>query len=111
MLVVLCSSVIALLYNVVHSLLIKRTSAVTVTVLGEVKVVGLLVLSAIVLGKVHYMQFVQLHHEQSCIAIMTDIPSEACSMNRTGTYHPGSSVHAAMSALSAGIGQSCDDLI
>lgn len=34
-----------------HSTLIKRTSAVTTTVLGEIKIVGLLVLSAILLGK------------------------------------------------------------
>ncbi len=52
-LVLLCSSAIALLYNVVHALMIKKTSAVTVTVLGEVKVVGLLILSAILLGKTH----------------------------------------------------------
>ncbi|DBA98259.1 hypothetical protein WJX77_011419 [Trebouxia sp. C0004] len=50
-LVLLCSSAIALLYNVVHALMIKKTSAVTVTVLGEVKVVGLLVLSAILLDE------------------------------------------------------------
>lgn len=54
-LVLLCSSAIALLYNVVHAAMIKRTSAVTVTVLGEVKVVGLLILSAILLGKTHSM--------------------------------------------------------
>ena len=35
----------------VHSLMIKRTSAVTTTVLGEVKIVGLLVLSAMLLGE------------------------------------------------------------
>ncbi|KAL0054475.1 hypothetical protein WJX82_009428 [Trebouxia sp. C0006] len=50
-LVLLCSSAIALLYNVVHAAMIKRTSAVTVTVLGEVKVVGLLILSAILLDE------------------------------------------------------------
>ena len=52
-LVLLCSSAMALLYNLVHALMIKKTSAVTVTVLGEVKVIGLLVLSAILLGKTH----------------------------------------------------------
>ncbi len=51
LLVLLCSSIIALLYNMVHALMIKKTSAVTVTVLGEVKVIGLLILSAILLGK------------------------------------------------------------
>ena len=34
-----------------HSTLIKRTSAVTTTVLGEIKIVGLLVLSAVLLGE------------------------------------------------------------
>ncbi len=45
------TSVNALAYNMVHSLMIKRTSAVTTTVLGEVKIVGLLVLSALLLGE------------------------------------------------------------
>lgn len=35
----------------VHSLMIKKTSAVTTTVLGEVKIVGLLLLSAMLLGE------------------------------------------------------------
>ena len=35
----------------VHSLMIKKTSAVTTTVLGEVKIVGLLILSAMLLGE------------------------------------------------------------
>lgn len=35
----------------IHSLMIKKTSAVTTTVLGEVKIVGLLVLSAMLLGE------------------------------------------------------------
>lgn len=35
----------------VHSLMIKKTSAVTTTVLGEVKIVGLLVMSAMLLGE------------------------------------------------------------
>ncbi len=37
-----------------HSTLIKRTSAVTTTVLGEIKIVGLLVLSAILLGEASF---------------------------------------------------------
>ena len=40
----------ALLYNVVHYLMIQRTSAVTTTVLGEIKIIGLLVASAFLLG-------------------------------------------------------------
>lgn len=51
MLVLICSSLVALSYNVVHSLMIQKTSAVTTTVLGEVKIIGLLLLSAILLGK------------------------------------------------------------
>jgi hypothetical protein len=41
----------ALAYNVVHYLMIQRTSAVTTTVLGEIKIVGLLLLSALLLGE------------------------------------------------------------
>jgi ABC-type Mn2+/Zn2+ transport system permease subunit len=36
--------------NIVHYLMIQRTSAVTTTVLGEIKIVGLLLLSALLLG-------------------------------------------------------------
>ena len=43
----------ALAYNVVHYLMIQRTSAVTTTVLGEIKIVGLLLLSALLLGVCH----------------------------------------------------------
>ncbi|KAL3130623.1 hypothetical protein ABBQ38_008017 [Trebouxia sp. C0009 RCD-2024] len=51
LLVLLCSSIVALSYNVIHSLMIQKTSAVTTTVLGEVKIVGLLILSALLLGE------------------------------------------------------------
>lgn len=51
MLVLLCSSIVALSYNVVHSMMIQKTSAVTTTVLGEVKIIGLLILSAVLLGE------------------------------------------------------------
>ena len=47
---VLLSSSLALGYNVVHSLMIKHTSAVATTVIGEAKIVGLLLLSYFVLG-------------------------------------------------------------
>ena len=46
----LLTCVNALLYNVVHYLMIQRTSAVTTTVLGEIKIVGLLFASAFLLG-------------------------------------------------------------
>ena len=36
--------------NVVHYLMIQRTSAVTTTVLGEIKIIGLLLLSSLLLG-------------------------------------------------------------
>lgn len=48
---ILTTSVVALVYNVVHSGLIHKTSAVTVTVLGELKICGILLLSAWLLGK------------------------------------------------------------
>ena len=47
--IILASSMLALAYNLVHNFLLQRTSSVTVTVLGEVKIVGLLVLSAMFL--------------------------------------------------------------
>lgn len=49
--VLVLTSVNALSYNLVHSQMIKRTSAVTTTVLGMVKIVGLLLLSAMLLGE------------------------------------------------------------
>jgi hypothetical protein len=45
------TSVMAVCYNLVHSAMIKRTSAVTTTVIGEVKIVGLMLLSALLLGE------------------------------------------------------------
>lgn len=47
--IILISSIVALAYNLVHNYLLQRTSSVTVTVLGEVKIVGLLILSAMFL--------------------------------------------------------------
>jgi hypothetical protein len=41
----------ALAYNLIHSLVIKVTSAVTTTVIGEMKIVLILVLSAVMLGE------------------------------------------------------------
>ena len=49
--IILISSVNAVTYNLVHSLMIKRSSAVTTTVLGEIKIVGLLILSALILDE------------------------------------------------------------
>ena len=48
--VILGTSAIALAYNIVHSLMIQQTSAVTTTVIGQAKIIGLLMLSAIILG-------------------------------------------------------------
>lgn len=47
----------ALLYNVVHYLMIQRTSAVTTTVLGEIKIIGLLFASAFLLGNTFLTPF------------------------------------------------------
>jgi uncharacterized membrane protein len=44
------SSLVALLYNVIHSLMILHTSAVATTVIGEAKIIGLLILSYFLLG-------------------------------------------------------------
>lgn len=41
----------ALAYNVIHNAMIKMTSAVTTTVIGEAKIVGLFILSALLLGE------------------------------------------------------------
>lgn len=51
LLILLGSSVVAFSYNMVHFMTIQKTSAVTTTVIGEVKVIGLLLLSALVLGE------------------------------------------------------------
>lgn len=64
LMVLLCSSIVALSYNVIHSLMIQKTSAVTTTVLGEVKIVGLLILSALLLGKP--LLLYSLHHGDGC---------------------------------------------
>ena len=49
LIIVLASSLVALAYNLVHYYLLQKTSSITVTVLGEVKIVGLLILSAVIL--------------------------------------------------------------
>lgn len=49
--VIVVTSTIALSYNLVHSLMIQCTSAVTTTVLGEIKIVGLMLASYLILGK------------------------------------------------------------
>lgn len=49
--VVLLTCVVALCYNLVHYQVIKHTSAVTTTVLGEMKIVTILVLSSVILGE------------------------------------------------------------
>lgn len=47
----LLSSTNAVCYNAIHSMVIKQTSAVTTTVIGEVKIVALLILSAFILNE------------------------------------------------------------
>lgn len=49
--ILITTSTLALSYNVVHSLMIHKTSAVTTTVLGQVKIIGVIVTSALVLGE------------------------------------------------------------
>jgi hypothetical protein len=48
--IMLISSINAVCYNLTHTLMIKKLSAVATTVLGEVKIISLLVLSAFLLG-------------------------------------------------------------
>lgn len=50
-LIMLTSSVIAVLYNLAHQKMIQTVSAVATTVLGSIKIVCLLILSATLLGK------------------------------------------------------------
>eukprot|EP00889_Picochlorum_renovo_P008949 jgi/Picre1/35979/NNA_003436.t1 len=49
--ILLVTSVNAVMYNIVHYLMIKNSSSVTTTVLGEIKVVGLLILSTQILNE------------------------------------------------------------
>lgn len=49
--VILLGCVNALLYNLIHSQVIKVTSSVTTTVIGEMKIVAILLLSAVILGE------------------------------------------------------------
>jgi hypothetical protein len=49
-LILVVTSINALAYNLIHNYLIKITSAVTTTVIGEVKIVGIMLLSAFLLG-------------------------------------------------------------
>jgi hypothetical protein len=50
-LIMLTSSIIAVLYNLAHQKMIQTVSAVATTVLGSIKIVCLLILSATLLGK------------------------------------------------------------
>jgi hypothetical protein len=49
--IMLVTSANALAYNVIHNAMIKMTSAVTTTAIGEAKIVGLFILSALLLGE------------------------------------------------------------
>ena len=66
--IILLTSAIALSYNVVHSLMIQRTSAVTTTVLGEVKIVGLMLASFVILGARSPLQCAVLFVHLCCSA-------------------------------------------
>lgn len=48
--IMLLSSLVAVCYNLAHSLMIKHISAVATTVVGEFKILALIVLSAFLLG-------------------------------------------------------------
>ena len=69
--IILVGSINALSYNVVHYLMIQMTSAVTTTVLGEVKIIGLLLLSVLLLGRSlmpnsnSTIFSVRMHHDSS----------------------------------------------
>ena len=56
--IMLVTSANALAYNVIHNAMIKMTSAVTTTVIGEAKIVGLFILSALLLGEICHFVFV-----------------------------------------------------
>lgn len=58
--IVLGTSAIALTYNVVHSIMIQQTSAVTTTVIGQAKIIGLLILSALLLGESRLLASMEL---------------------------------------------------
>lgn len=45
------TSVLALTYNIVHSMVIHQTSSVTTTVLGQTKIIAVIAVSAIFLGR------------------------------------------------------------
>ena len=55
--IVLAGCVNALFYNLVHSMIIKKTSAVTSTVLGQVKVIGLVILAIFILDEKKVFNF------------------------------------------------------
>ena len=50
--ILMCSSAVALAYNAVHSMIIRRISSTGSAVLGEIKVLALLVASALLFGEV-----------------------------------------------------------
>ena len=49
--ILLTSSAVAVCYNFVHALMIKRTSAVATTVLGQIKIVAVILASCTILGE------------------------------------------------------------
>ena len=67
--IIIGTSAVALAYNVVHALMIQRTSAVTTTVLGQAKVIGLLVLSCLLLGALQFAMLLPERTTVTCILL------------------------------------------
>ena len=78
--IIIATSAVALSYNVVHSLMIQQTSAVTTTVLGEAKIVGLMLLSYLILGEGASLNL----HQTRC-------NSQSCSLSHLSSKHCGQS--------------------
>lgn len=51
--IVIAGSILAVLYNIVHNDLVGITGPVTTTVLGQVKIVVLMLLSGLLFGMLH----------------------------------------------------------
>lgn len=88
--IILVGSINALSYNVVHFFMIQMTSAVTTTVLGEVKIIGLLVLSVLLLGELALckatlcsiacvMQKASIPYADCCIGLVPKLTADVLS--------------------------------
>lgn len=76
-----------------HSTLIKRTSAVTTTVLGEIKIVGLLVLSAILLGEASFAWQTASWCMHVHVGMQAGVPSELLCCLPRPNVHPDAPCH------------------